>query len=96
MRSMHKSRVGAMTDWLHKIREEHASDLANNPELGRAKPLPENCPHCGGPFPVKLPDAAKPGYRLVRVEFGETRYDTKIWLESGPCDNCGKTIIFEH
>ena len=83
-------------DRLHKIREEHAKDLANNPELGRIKPMPTNCPHCGGPFPVKSADDPNPGYRLVKVIFGNTRYDMKTRLESPPCPNCGKSTIFEY
>ena len=58
--------------------------------------MPTVCPHCGGPFPA-MPDGAEcPGYRIVGILWGDTRYDTKARLESPPCPNCGKTSVFEY
>ena len=81
---------------LHDIREAHAKELEATPEREQTRHMPFACPHCGGAFPVKSDDDPEPGYKIIGVIWGKSRYDTKTRLESPPCPNCGKSTVFEY
>ena len=88
--------MSTMMERLHRIREEHAKELEDNPQAVSCHLLPTRCSHCGGPFPAIPVDDPHPGYRILGVTWGDSRQETKARLESPPCPDCGKTTTFEY